>query len=438
MIKKTLIILTIIVSQVAFAQNFDKTKLDTYFETLEKNNKFIGSVSVSKDGKIIYSKSTGFSDIENKKKSNSNSKYRIGSISKTFTSVLVLKAIEENKLKLNQTIDKFFPTIKNSSKITVENLLNHRSGIHNFTDDKSYLNWNTHLKTETEMVEIITKAGSDFEPNSKASYSNSNYVLLSYILENVFKTEYSELLQKYIVKPIGLKNTFLGNKINTANNECKSYTFQGDWKLENETDISVPLGAGGIVSTPNDLIKFGNALFTNKLLKKESLELMKNLKDGYGLGLFKFPFGHKVAYGHNGGIDGFSSAFGYFPKEKVSFALISNGSNYNNNNIVIALLSAVFNQPYEIPVFTNYKVSSKDLDKYLGKYSSKQMPLKITITKKESILIGQATGQPSFPLEPVEKDKFKFDNAGLILEFNPIKKTMILKQGGGVFNFEKE
>lgn len=438
MINKTLIILAILISQIGFTQNFDNVKLDKYFETLENNNKFIGSVSISKDGKIIYSKSIGFSDIENKKIANSNSKYRIGSISKTFTAVLVLKAMEDNKLDLNQTIDKYFPNVENSNIITIENLLNHRSGIHNFTNDVDYLSWNTEPKTESEMVKIITNAGSDFEPNTKAEYSNSNYVLLSYILEKTFNKSYANILVEYILKPLGLKNTFLGKKINIENSECKSYTYKGSWKLESETDISIPLGAGGIVSTPTDLVEFANALFKGKILKKESLELMKKINDGYGLGLFKFPFGQKVAYGHNGGIDGFSSAFGYFPNEDVSFALTSNGSNYNNNNIIIALLSAVFNKPYEIPEFTNYKVSAKDLDKYLGEYSSNQIPLKITITKNEDTLMAQATGQSAFPLEPTEKDIFKFDIAGIVLEFDTTKNTMILKQGGGVFNFVKE
>ena len=173
--------------QQGFSQDIDKAKLDSYFNALETRDKFMGNVAVSKDGKIIYSKSLGYIDLENKVKSNENSKYRIGSISKTFTTVLILKAVEEKKLELSQTIGKWFPTIKNSDKITLKNLLNHRSGIHNFTDDKEYLAWNTQPKTEKEMVEIIAKGGIDFEPNTKSSYSNSNFVLLTYILEKTFK-----------------------------------------------------------------------------------------------------------------------------------------------------------------------------------------------------------------------------------------------------------
>jgi len=425
-------------SQLALAQSFDKAKLDSYFDALEKNNKFMGSVAVSKNGETIYSKSVGFSDIENNIKATENSKYRIGSISKSFTAVLILKAVEEKKIDLNQTIDKWFPTINNAKKITVEHLLSHRSGIHNFTDDKDYLSWHTNPKTEEEMIEIITKAGSDFDPDSKAAYSNSNYVLLSYILERTFGKSYADLLQQYIVKPIGLTNTYVFSKINTEKNECKSYAYTGSWEIKSETDASVPLGAGAIISTPNDLTKFADALFDGKLLKTESLEKMKTIKEGYGLGLFRIPFYQSIGYGHTGGIDGFSSVYSHFAGDKISYALTSNATNYNNNDISIAVLSAVYGKPYDIPVFSAYEATPEDLDKYVGVYASAHIPLKITITKDGNALIAQGTGQPAFPLEATEKDKFKFDRAGARFEFNPTEKTMILFQGGGQIKFTKE
>src|SRR5690606_16847163 len=128
----------------------------------------------------------GFADLENKVEATEKSKYRIGSISKSFTAVLVMKAHEDKLLNLNQTIDKWFPTIKNAQKISLNHLLSHRSGIHNFTNDADYLTWNTRAKSQKEMVDIIANGGSDFEPDSKAAYSNSNYVLLSYILEQTY------------------------------------------------------------------------------------------------------------------------------------------------------------------------------------------------------------------------------------------------------------
>lgn len=432
----TALLLTLV--QIGFSQDLDKTKLDNYFNTIEQNNKFMGSVAVSKNEEIIYKKSVGFADIEDRIKATENSKYRIGSISKSFTAVLILKAVEQKKIDLNQTIDKWFPMIANSNIITVKHLLSHRSGIHNFTNDIDYLNYNTQPKTEKEMIEIITKGGSDFQPDSAAEYSNSNFVLLTYVLEKTLNKSYSELLQEFIVKPIGLNNTYVFEKINTGNNECKSYKFVSSWIEETETDYTIPLGAGAITSTPIDLTKFADALFGGKLLTPESLEIMKTIKDGYGIGLFKIPFYNSVGYGHTGGIDGFSSVFSHFPDDKISYALTSNGTNFNNNEISIAVLSAVYNRPYEIPTFSTVNLNSEDLDKYLGVYASKQIALKITITKDGNTLIAQGTGQPAFPLEATDKDKFKYDQAGAKFEFNPKDKTLILFQGGGQINFTKE
>lgn len=424
--------------QTGFSQAIDKTKLDNYFQALETSNKFMGSVAISQNGKLVYTKSIGFIDIEAGIKADENSKYRIGSISKTFTTALILKAVEEKKISLTQTIEIYFPTVQNASKITISQLLYHRSGITNFTNDKSYLNWNTQSKTETEMLEIITKAGSVFEPDSKAEYSNSNFLLLSYILEKVYKKSYSKVLEEKIIKPVGLKNTFFGGKINLKNNECYSYKFLTNWTKEPETDLSIPMGAGAIVSTPADLTKFSDALFEGKIISKESVEQMQMIKDKYGMGLFEIPFYDNLGYSHTGGIDGFRSVFAYFPKDKIAYALTSNATNYENNKITIALLSSIYNKPYDIPTFKTYELSTEDLDQYLGVYSSKDISMKITISKSDKILMAQATGQPAFALEATGKDKFKFDQAGVVLEFNPASKQLLLKQGGGVFTFIKE
>ena len=152
--KKIILTSILIISLIRIAlcqSNFDSEKLDKYFEVLEQHNKFMGSVAVSKNGEIIYSKTIGFANIENNLKANENSKYKIGSITKTFTSVLILKAVEDKKLNLNQTINTWFPSIENANKITIENLLNHRSGINDFTKTKDYFTWNTQTKTEKEL-----------------------------------------------------------------------------------------------------------------------------------------------------------------------------------------------------------------------------------------------------------------------------------------------
>ncbi|WP_439556780.1 serine hydrolase domain-containing protein [Dyadobacter sp.] len=438
MIRKVFYIAFLFLSSIsAFAQQIDKTKLDAYFDALEKNDKFMGSVAISQNGNVVYSRTLGFADVETKKKPDETTRYRIGSISKTFTAELVFKAIEEKKLSLTETLDKYFPGIKNAPQITIAHLLSHRSGIHNFTDGADYLKWNTQKKTEAEMVEIVTKGGSDFTPDSKAAYSNSNYLLLTYILEKVNKKPFATLLTEKIFKPAGLTHTALGGKINPAN-ESYSYEYQGKWVKQPETDMSVPAGAGALIATPTDLTKFAEALFGGKLITQQSLEKMRTMRDGFGMGLFQIPFYDRQSLGHTGGIDGFRSLLGYFPDDKIAYSYITNGSVIQPNNVAIAMLSAVYGKSVDIPEFRTYTPDPADFDQYVGVYASNQIPIKITVSRTGNVLTAQGSGQPSFTLEPTGKDKFKFEAGGLSMKFIPAEKKMLLRQGGGVFDFRKE
>lgn len=425
--------------QLSCAQtDFDKVRLDSFFTTLEANDKFMGSVAVSKNGTILYKRAIGFADVEQELKANPDTKYRIGSITKTFTAVLVFKAIEQGKLHLDDSIDRWFPTIQNAAEITVEHLLGHHSGIHNFTDSEEYFHYNTQPKTEAQLVEIISRGGSDFQPGTQAAYSNSNYVLLTLILEKILDLSYSEMLEEYITKPLGLSNTYVFGQINTQNNEAKSYTYTGGWEEEAETHFSVPLGAGAITSTPTDLIRFADALFRGELVQPEHLQKMMTISDGFGMGLFQFPFYQRVCYGHTGGIDGFSSVFFHIPADTVSYALTSNGTNINNNDISVAVLSALYGLSYDIPVYTRYETTAEDLDQYLGRYSSAEIPLKISITKRSGTLMAQATNQPAFPLEATAKHEFQYYQAAAKFTFNPAENSMILHQNGQTIQFVKE
>lgn len=434
----TFILLLLTFSFEVGAQN-DFQGLDNYFDSISKYNKAMGTVALAKQGRLIYLRSFGFADIEKNVHNNDSTEYRIGSITKTFTAVLVLKTVEKNKLSLDETIDKWFPSIKNAEKITVSDLLYHRSGIHNFTDDTTYLNWNTQAKTHADMLKLIEKGGSDFQPGSKIQYSNSNYVLLTIILEKTNHKTYEQLLQNNIITPLQLSHTYLGRKINPSNNESFSYEYNGvDYVKSSETDMSIPLGAGAIVSNPVDLIKFINAIFSGNLLTKNSLNAMTTLKDNFGMGLFQMPFGNKKAWAHTGGIDGFRSVVSYFPSDSISYALCINGSAINPNDISIAALSAANGLAVKIPDFTIKSLSTEELKKFEGIYSSTEMPMKITITVKDGMLIGQATGQSQFVLEFKGENSFGFDAAGLILDFQPEENIMILKQAGRTFKFLRE
>ncbi|MEK8179931.1 serine hydrolase domain-containing protein [Flavobacterium buctense] len=420
----------------SLAQN-DYAKLDSLFTLLESNNKFMGSVAISQGGKVLYSKSVGVTNLYNKQRATNATKYRIGSISKMFTAAMIFKAVEDKKLSLDQTIDTYFPSIPNSKKITISNLLNHRSGIYNITNSGDYWNYYTQPKTEAEMVAIIAKFKSDFEPNSKSDYSNSNYILLSYILEKVYKKPYGQILTEKITTPLGLKNTYMGNRITLGKNECYSFTYTEEWVAEKETDASIPLGAGAVVSNPTDLTLFIESLFAGKIISKTSLAQMTEIKEGYGMGVFQVPFDNRKGFGHTGGIDGFSSALCYFPDSNVSVALTSNGNNYDNNQIMIALLSTYYALPFEMPSFKTIALTEEALDKYLGNFASEELAMTIKVTRKADKLFAQATGQGEFPLEATKTDTFEFLAAGIKIKFDLPNNQMTLVQAGKSYIFRK-
>lgn len=341
--------LFLFISFTSYSQNLNTAKIDSLFDVVENGNNFMGSVAVFKNGKVAYSRHIGYSDVATFKKSNNSTKYRIASISKTYTAVLVLKAVEERKIRLDEAIYKYFPQVKNARKITPRHLLTHRSGIHDFTKDKEYLIYNVSGKNKAEMLTIISNAASDFEPDSKANYSNSNYVLLSFLLEKVYNQKFSEILKNKIVKPLELTNTYFGSKIDVQKNEANSYELDTTWKLVPETDLTIFTGAGALVSTPLEVLKFVQAVFNDKIISKSSLEIMKEVKDDYGMGIGEFPFEDKLSYGHTGHLDGFSSMFGYFPNQDLSFIIISNGSSIEENDIAVGILNIIFNIPYSMP-----------------------------------------------------------------------------------------
>jgi len=331
------------------AQDFDKQKIDSLFSIIEKNDGGMGSISIFHNGKEVYQKSYGYADLEEKVKNDASTKFRIFSISKTFTATIIMKLVESNKLSLSATLSDFYPQLKNADKITIAHLLQHRSGIANFTNVADYLQWYTEKQTKEQILNRIASGGVSFEPNERFEYSNSNYALLTFIAEDVAKKDFPEILQEIIIKPCGLKSTFVGGKINTKNNEALSYTKQPEWKREKETDMSIPLGAGYIISTPFDLNTFFDCLFEKRLVNDESLKQMTTVIDNFGFGLIQVPLYDMKGYGHTGGIDGFQANAFYFPTEKVSVALTSNAVAYPLNDIILGALSIYFGKEWQLP-----------------------------------------------------------------------------------------
>ncbi len=419
--------------------SFNRAKMDSLFAKIDQEKQGMGSISITKNGEQVYQNAFGYADVAEDIPAGAATTYRIGSISKTFTSSIIMQLVEEGKLTLDTKLSEYFPQIPNADQIIIEQMLRHRSGLFNFTSAADYTEWMEEPKSRDELIQKIIDNGTVFEPDEKAEYSNTNYLLLSYIAEKIDDAAFADILKDRITNPLKLKHTYYGGVINPEENEARSYTLLDDWQLATETDMSVPAGAGAIVSSPTDLTTFFNALFTGKVVSENSLKEMTKLVDNFGLGLFQIPFYDKRAFGHNGGIDGFQSSAGYFPSDSVAITYTTNAVGMGMNDILIGVLSIYYDRDYELPEFKpGLELSSEELDAYLGVYSSPEFPLKVTITKQGTTLVGQATGQPTFALKAYETHKFKFDPAQLKLEFMPDEDKMVLQQGGGEFEFSRE
>lgn len=434
--KKLLLLFAVAFSTITVAQErFEK--IDSLLNYLNKNNKFMGSLCIREGENVVYSKAYGYADIEKNNLANRETKYKIGSVTKTFTAVMILQLIEERKLGLQTKLARFYPKIPNAEKISIEDLLHHRTGIIDYINQDTITYNNLYREhTKEEMIQKITAYEPLFEPGTKFEYSNSNYNLLGYIIETLTKKTYAENIQTRIVKKANLANTYYPEgKINSANGESYSYSHNGTaWEQTQEWDSSIAYSAGALISTPADLTRFMYSLFEGKLINKKSLDLMKQLKDGFGKGLVQFPFGERRFFGHTGGIENFRAVVGYYPTDKMGVSLIVNGDNFNSNDIMIGILSIYYKMPFPFPIFTKLDVA--ELQQYFGTYASKDIPLKITISEKNGELIAQATGQSSFPLTFKEENTFVFPAGGIEIEFD--KNTLQLKQGGMKFDFTKE
>jgi CubicO group peptidase (beta-lactamase class C family) len=398
----------------------------------------MGSLCIRQGDEVVFKQAYGFYEATKGLRANGATKYKIGSISKTFTATMIMQLVEEKKIVLTTKLNRFFPKIDQSDKITIEHLLYQRTGIKDYANADATL---TDVLGKPNTKELILKKienySSMFEPDSQHEYSNSNYFILGLIIEKSTKKSFAENLKIRISDKLELKNTYYTNeKTDVTKRESYSYIFNGEyWDKIDEWNNDIAFSSGGIISTPEDLTKFIRSLFKGNLVTPASLELMKTLKDTYGMALIRFPFGERKFYGHNGKIEGFGSTMGYYEKDDLSISLIVNGENYSQNDIMIGILSIYYKLPYPFPNFK--KLDTELIKKYSGTFASKDIPLKITVFEKEGNLLAQATGQPSFPLTFSRDDVFVFAAAGIEMEFTS-STSFILKQGGQKFNFTKE
>ncbi|MPS73846.1 MAG: serine hydrolase [Chryseobacterium sp.] len=407
-------------------------KIDDFISYLEKNNAEAGEISIFKGGKEIYKRSFGEASLSQKDKVT----FQIGSITKSMTAIILFKLIEKKQLNLNDKLSKFYSKIPNAEKITISQLLHHSSGLGDYVTGKNTMKWLTDKVSEEQIMNNIIEQGSLFEPGTKVQYSNSGYYLLTKILEKVSKKSYADNLKETFVQPLQLKNFYTVSQKPT--NVFSSYNYANAWEPVKDFDFNNIVGVGDIATTPTNLNIIINALFAGKIISKESLSAMMPKEDRFGMGLALTSFYSKMFVGHSGGTYGTNSLMIYNGEDDISISYSLNADRIGANNFTIDILSILYNKEFSLPNFSTTKISETELEKYVGDYSSKDIPLGIKIFIKNGGLFGQGTGQPEFPLEYVEKDQFKFDNAGLKMTFFPEKTEMQLEQGGGKFLFNKK
>lgn len=325
---------------------------------------FNGSALVAENGKVIFKKGYGQANIEWDIPNKPDTKFRLGSISKQFTALLIVKLAEEGKIKLDVPITTYLPNYPKATgdKITVHNLLTHTSGIPNYT---SFPNFGKDLSrnpfSPEEFVKKFENLPLEFTPGEKFSYSNSGYFLLGYIIEKVSGKSYEQFLQETILKPLKMTNTGYDHSDIILKNRAAGYEKQGK-KMVNASyiDMSLPYAAGSLYSTVEDLYLWDQALYSTKLLSATSMELLFKIQfsegnQAYGYGWFINEITNPTTkekikvVEHGGGINGFNTNISRIPTDKILIVLLNNTGRTVLGEMNEAIRNILYNQPFEQP-----------------------------------------------------------------------------------------
>nr|WP_294368336.1 serine hydrolase domain-containing protein [Ruminococcus bromii] len=299
------------------------------------SNKYRGTVYVKIGNALEYIGTNGFSDKDKHTKNSTDTCFRIASLTKQFTAVAVMQLVEDGKISLDDTIDKYFPSYKYGKKITVKNLLTMTSGIKDYinkdgdTDTEAYTESqidfkvskkNSAKENKKEIMNWIFDQKLNFEPDEKYMYSNSAYFLLGDIIEQVSKTSYEKYVEEKILKPSGMMNTGFESTDKLAVGYQDIY--DNAWTLY----PGVGYSATGLISNVPDLLKWVDALCTNKLVSEETFkEMTTPYKDNYGYGFVVSEESNAVS--HTGKIDKYNAALVFTKDGNQIYIALSNYSN---------------------------------------------------------------------------------------------------------------
>ena len=347
--------------------NFPQSKADKIDQLLRKYveyNAFNGAALVAENGKVIFKKGYGYANFEWDIPNAPDTKFRLGSITKQFTSMLIMQLVQEGKLRLDEKVSEVLSDYpkEQGEKITIHNLLTHTSGIPNYTDFPGYP---TEIMKNTfsplELVKLFENKPLEFKPGSKFSYSNSGYILLGYIIEKVTGKPYEEVLKENIFNPLGMKNSGYDHNIEIIPKRAYGYNhFALEVQNANYIDMTVPFSAGALYSTVEDLYKWDQALYTNKILSKGNIKKLfgkyipafGGMYYGYGWAVTKISNGHGDSVNvvaHGGAVNGFNSLIERFTDDKNLIVLLNNTGATDLQDIAKHIEKILYNEKYEMP-----------------------------------------------------------------------------------------
>jgi CubicO group peptidase (beta-lactamase class C family) len=396
---------------------------------------------VAEKGKIIYKKAFGMANMELDVPMKTESIFRLGSITKQFTAISILQLMEKGKLTLQDKITTHIPSYPASgNKITIEHLLTHTSGIVNITGMKKFSEIKRKdLKTE-EVIEFFKNEPLEFEPGTKWSYSNSGYILLGYIVEKISGLPYSQYLEENIFKPCHMTGSFLDHDLKIIKNRASGYAKDGDQTINAEfVSMTIPHGAGGIVSTVEDLYRWNRALLSYKLVTQGTLEKAfkrYQLSDGkdtdYGYGWFLLNIQGHPTVEHGGGIEGFLTSSIYLAKEDIFVAVFSNSSSQSPELVSAKLAAMSIGKPY---FYKEIKVDGKLEQSYAGVYENDEGIL-MNIYLEDGKMYSEFPDGNKFHLKPFGQNKYFYDDFFSTLEFKKSADNKI-SHADAVARFEK-
>jgi CubicO group peptidase (beta-lactamase class C family) len=397
-----------------------KEKLDEYCRAAEATGHFHGTVLVKQKGQTVLSSGYGFADADKQIKSDENTIYQVGSVTKQFTSSIILKLAEQGWISITDKLSKFYPSFPKADKVTIEQLLSHTSGIKSYTaETKLFDSIKTVPVSEQFMVNLFASFPYDFEPGTNWSYSNSAYSLLGYIIQKVTKKSYEQNVRELILQPLGMNHSGFDFRHLPSGKAIGYYNIEKGNNIPSSlVDSTVSFAAGALYTSAAELSKWNTAVFSGKVISPSSLDnALHERKNKYGLGWGMDTLYHKRVIQHGGGIDGFLCQNYVVPGDDIQVIVLENAASYDPGKVCTDLLGIVLGETVALPeTIQKIEVDPAKLKELEGEYEIKP-GMTATILIKEGKLMVDTHNDPLTELLPKSESVFAFSNMAATLEF---------------------